>query len=182
MRIGASTIAFLIMLSLCACGGGSNAGSPPATGEPESPIDMDVPVQPDEPEPPRFDEPPDPSLIGIWQAQFLAGPEGNFCGSASIDAFFGPTNLCIDSAFQIYEPFYAMRYRGGVDSIFGTGVAYNGMELYIFNFDTLSSSQSFSGYRVRECVEPRFDEANVNSRLAPFLCDELVEIEPDLPE
>lgn len=76
------------MLALCACGGGSQAPSPPAApAQPQSPAAEN-----------QRDEPVNPAFIGrVWRATTRGGPLG------SIIVFLPDRTLLMDSCFETYR-------------------------------------------------------------------------------
>ena len=80
-------LASLAMVALCGCGG-SQAPSPPAAAQPQSPTGAV----------PGNDEPANPAFIGrIWRSTVLGSPVG------SILIFLPDRTLLMDSCFETYR-------------------------------------------------------------------------------
>ncbi|MDG1945177.1 MAG: hypothetical protein P8J17_13055 [Halioglobus sp.] len=167
---------FLLGL-LSACGGGGGSESTNANNVPPPRENIDPPQ---EPRPPSAEPPAkeiDPLDSWVAQMKIFAGDSAQSCGAPSgRKASLDQLNECFREKFETYAPFYGSHTQTGVDSLFSTGLAYDGSRLFIVGFDTYNLSFVRGGYSIGECIEPRY--SNENGRFPPFLCDEYVDIEP----
>lgn len=147
----------LFMSQILGCGGGGGSNN--------------ISVEPD--------DPLDPLSSWVIQTEIFAGEGAKNCGALSgSEAATGEMNSCMRDAFEIYQPFYATYERAGTDSSLGTGIAYDGMMLFVVHFDSISVSMNDFGYKIFECTSPRYDDRIGDTWFLPFICDETLQVEP----
>ena len=144
-------LALVFLVSSCSGGGGNNAKSVP------------------------------PAPTFIYETIRLAGAGAEDCGEVAIGEAVNEINACVTNAFNLYQAFYAIYRRQGIDSNVATGFAYDSQSLFIVEFDDFSCSPSSNCnafYNVLECLSPMANPSDSQEAMNgnPFTCADWVEV------